>query len=227
VGPHAGGKRGHREGVGGGVALLLVGVGGALEFVELFDLGRDLQLLHRAAEEHRLERDARRLEACAWLEPDLVRRRDRAIGRRAGCEETLAVGYDELVLGAQAQESSAQLLRAGGAKVHFGRADEDALDIRVIRRGIEPEQGFDKGRAGESGAEGVGGRLVGRAFAQVDLQNGIAHPLGFARRHEGHDQDKRNEDEEHHQGGQTAKEGEQESSHTVISAPEVARRSKP
>ena len=68
-----------------------------------------------------------------------------AIGRRARREEALAVGDDELVRRAQAQEGRAQFLGARGADVHLGCADEHALHVRIIRRRIQPQQDLDKG----------------------------------------------------------------------------------
>ena len=60
---------------------------------------------------------------------------------------------------------------------------------------------------------GVGRGLVRPAVAQVQLQDGVVRPRRLARRQEGHDQHQRDEDKEHHQGGEAAKEGEQEGSH--------------
>ncbi len=213
--PHAGGQLRHGAGVGLGIGLALVDVGGVLEFVELFDLGVHLQLLERAAEEQRLEGDAGRLERRARLYPDLVGGGDGAVGGGAGGEKALRVGDNELVLGAQAEEGRAQLLRARGADIHLGGANEHAFHIGVAGRGVQAEQDLDERRVGEGGADRIGGGLVGPGVAKIDLDDGVAGLRPLVCGQERHDQDQGNQDKEHHQGGKAAKKGEQEGAHRV------------
>ena len=153
--PDAFGQFGHRAGVRFGIVLPFIDVRRVLVFVEGLNLGIDLELLGGASEEHGLEADAGRLKRCARLHPDFGGGRDCAIGRGARREEALRVGDHELVLGAQAQEGGAQLLSPGGAHVHLGGPDEDALYVRVIRCGVEAQKDLDKRCVAERRADRV------------------------------------------------------------------------
>ena len=199
--------------MGGRVLFLLVDVGGVLEFVELLDVGRHVNQVHRASQEQRLERDAGGLERRARLHPDFVRRRDGAIGGRAGCQEALAVGNDELALGLEAQERLSQFLGARGAQVDLGGAHEDAFDVGIIHRGIEAQQNLDERKLGKQGADRVAGRLIRVTVAEVELQHGVAYRRRLPRRQEERSGVRWNQDKEDDQGGETAEESEKESPH--------------
>ena len=116
-------------------------------------------------------------------------------------------------IGLEAQEGLAQFLGARRPEVRFRRADEHAFHVRIIRRSIQADQGFHEGCSGEDGVDRIGGRLVRSAVTEIDLQHGVMGPRRLAGRDKRHDQDQRDENEEHHQRGQAAEEGEQEGSH--------------